>query len=136
MGVRRKETQLTHIPNNRYLNTMMSMKMMIVCAIILVSTAFALPGTLQGEDRGHNQNLNLEQVKKLHEGEDRRRRDNRKSPCTLLSCEYQEGEDRGPTALQEEDRRRRDNRKSTCNCNRMSVCKRQNGKWGCVSMFS
>merc|ERR1711874_550535 len=61
--VRRKETQLTHIPNNRYLNTMMSMKMMIVCAIILVSTAFALPGTLQGEDRGHNQNLNLEQVK-------------------------------------------------------------------------
>merc|ERR1711970_148113 len=111
--VRRKETQLTHIPNNRYLNTMMSMKMMIVCAIILVSTAFALPVTLQGEDRGHNQNLNLEQVKKL-----------------------QEGEDRGPTALQEEDRRRRDNRKSTCNCNRMSVCKLQKGKWGCVSMFS
>merc|ERR1711970_958604 len=96
---RRKETQLTHIPNNRL---------------------------QEGEDRGPTA---------LQE-EDRRRRDNRKSPCTLLSCEYQEGEDRGPTALQEEDRRRRDNRKSTCNCNRMSVCKRQNGKWGCVSMFS
>merc|ERR1711874_754852 len=51
MGDKKKHTHtLTHIPNTRYLNTMVSMKMMIACAIMLVSIAFALPAFEAEED--------------------------------------------------------------------------------------